>query len=118
MSVSALIDLFKECIYFITHSTLTLSFMLVFMSMFIALIAIPIVIVLIITKRIPFTVFWDRFWDSIVPIAEKGFIVVVFIFFFTTAGSWLDAKLGTSVEFSSLSGIVGAIVGVRFLFIM
>ncbi len=114
----AVFDLFKEFVYFIVRSTLSLSFMLVFIAALIAVIATPIVIGLILTHKIPFIVAWDRFWDSIVPIAEKGFVVAIFIFFFTAAGSWLDAKLGTSVEFSSLSGVVGAIVGVRFLFII
>ena len=113
-----LYSLFQGCVYFIVSSTLALSFMLVLLSVFVALIATPIVIFLIFTRKIPFIALWDVFLDRIVPIVEKGFIVAMFVCFFMAAGSYLDEKIGTTVEFSSLSGIAGAIVGVRFLFII
>jgi len=116
--MEALFDLFKGFVYFIVNSILTLSFVLVFISIVVALIATPTFIFLVFTKKIPFISSWDGWWDSIMPIVEKGTVVAFFIFFFMAAGSWLDLKIGTTVEFSSLSGIIGAIVGVRFLFII
>lgn len=109
-----MLDLFD----FIKNSTLSLSFMLVFITVFVLVITTLVIFPLIFMRKIPFIAWWDSFWDGIVLVAEKALIVVVFIFFFATAGSYLDMRIGTTIEFSSLSGVIGAIVGVRFLFII
>ena len=77
-----------------------------------------ILVALTFARRTPIISIWDGLGDIVKPIIEKTAIVIGFIFLFTTIGSFIDPLIGTTVEASGASGVIGAVVGIGFLFII
>ena len=115
----ALFNFIATSVQFIVFVTLALLFMILRLLILFTIIAIFTLIVLTFTRRIPVITLWDLFCDfHIIPVLEKGAVIIVFACFFATAGSSLDNVFGTPPAFSLLIGIIGAVVGFRVLYII
>lgn len=107
-----------ECIQFIADSTRVVFSILGFILKIVAPFGSLYLIYLTFARKISFIELWDDFWDFIKPTAEKILIIFVSICIFTAIGSYIDPLFGTTVEFSGGFGVIGAVVGVGFWFII